>query len=486
MDCSDAPCSVQWLDSLAMPIAGATNFTETGFTAGLYIAQVTNGSGCIAFDSTEISQPDSISVMATVTNLTCNGVCDGSVSIVPSGGVGPYTFTWSTGGTANTENNLCADTVMVVVTDATGCSNTFEFILTEPSAIDLSNVSSTPVTCSAFTTGTATVFPTGGTVAGGYTYSWANCNTGLDIGQFTQQAVNLPAGDFCVTVTDDNGCSVTSAPITVADPGAINITFNTTDVSCNGECDGSIEAVVTGGTPNYNFQWFDAAMTPIGANIDNLMGLCSGDYFLTVTDLNGCSVGPIMTTVQEPIAIDPTATATNETCFGACDGSVTATAIGGQGGVSFQWFDFPGNTPVGIGMTLNNLCAGDYYAVASDLAGCLDTSAIVTIAPAIEIVPNATATAVLCNGDCNGTVNAAPTGGNGGFSFAWTDLSTGMQIGTNASVSNLCPGEYSVLITDVTNCTVLDTVTVGEPTPLCMYFPLQTTVRVDSATVVPL
>src|SRR5690606_35687274 len=131
-------------------------------------------------------------------NVTCNGQNTGSATATVTGGVAPYTYTWSNGATTQTVNNLSAGSKFVYVTDTNGCSTQQNFIITEPNAMVVNASSITRVSCNGQSDGAIAVAVTGGTAP--YTYSWSNNKTGTSIN-------NLSGGSYTVTVTDKNGCT---------------------------------------------------------------------------------------------------------------------------------------------------------------------------------------------------------------------------------------------------------------------------------------
>ena len=117
------------------------------------------------------------------------------------------------------------------------------------------------------------------------THLWSN-------GETTEDLNNISAGTYSVTVTDSNGCQVSSI-VEIIESDEIDITYLNADysgygVSCNGASDGSIDVTVTGGTGNYTYSWNN------GETTEDLSDLSAGTYTLTVTDDNGCQKIPLL------------------------------------------------------------------------------------------------------------------------------------------------------------------------------------------------
>ncbi len=152
-------------------------------------------------------------LMASQTDISCNGGNNGTASVVATFGTGPYTYSWApSGGTAATATGLAAGAYTATVTDAVGAQDTAQFNLTEPTALQASFSAQTNVISNGGHTGSATVSVSGGT--GGYTYSWAPS------GGTAATASGLAAGTYTVTVTDANWCSTTQT-FTITQPAAV-------------------------------------------------------------------------------------------------------------------------------------------------------------------------------------------------------------------------------------------------------------------------
>lgn len=464
--CSVPSCTINWYDANAVLITSGPN-TITNLCSGLYVAEVVNGAGCVMFDSTFVNAPTPIDDVEIVVDDSCNNSCTGSVTVNPTGGIPPYSFAWSTSAnTTNVETGLCAGTVDLTITDAANCSVQFTYTINEPTAIDVSTTNSTDASCGGGTDGTATVFPSGGVPP--YTYEWFDCATGLPVAppQTGQQATNLPAGSYQAVVTDANNCTATTVCIIINDPSPLAVTFTINEPTCNGDCNGSITANVTGGTPNYLYQWLDGGMVAIpGGNGPTLSGLCAGNYFLNITDNNGCTLGPEPVTLTEPAPIVLTPTATDVTCNGQCDGVLDVSITGGVGFISYQWFDDLNNPVAGV-QTFNAACAGDYYVVATDVNGCSATSAMVTVNEPAQLSGNIIVTNPACGGDCLGILDATISGGTGPYTIQWYDGSNSPlppPDGTSLYVDSLCADTYYLEITDAIGCMYVDTAVITEP-----------------------
>ena len=255
----------------------ANTSAVSNLTAGNYSVTITDGSNCQHVDSFTLTQPADMTIQVTTNSAHCNGQATGMANATATGGNSGFIFNWSNSTSGPSNINLAAGNYAVTVTDANSCSSSSTFIIDEPTAITM-NTTSTSVSCFGENNGTANVIPSGG--VGNFTYSWCNGNT-------THNASNLSAGNCTVTVTDDNACTAT-ASVTVQQPAQIQITTSTT----NGNA--SVDTV-TGGASPFTYVWSN------GQTTQDITGLLSGNYVVTVTDNNGCSAAAGVTVLDNQI-----------------------------------------------------------------------------------------------------------------------------------------------------------------------------------------
>lgn len=146
----------------------------------------------------------------------------------------------------------------------------------------------------------------------------------------------------------------------------------------------------------------------------------------------------------------------NVSCNGMCDGAATATSIGFPP-YTFSWA--PG------GQTIQNpidLCPGTHTVTMIDANSCQSTATLTITEPAV-LTSQTSSNAVSCFGDCDGDVTVIPAGGTQPYTFAW-DSAAGNQ--STSTASNLCPGTYTVLVTDANGCTTTNAATVTQPNAL--------------------
>jgi len=216
-----------------------------------------------------------IKVTTTDTNVTCNGSNNGHATAYVTGGISPFTYSWTGGSTLDKATGLSAGSYTVTVTDNDGFAATASVTITQPAALAITLASHTNDLCNGAATATATAnTATGGTTP--YAYSWSP-NGGTNL-----VSNGLTAGNYTVTVTDKQGCTATVS-VSITQPTAITAT--TYMVQDDGTSDGLAAVTPSGGTGPYTYNWYNHG----GATTDTIKGLhAPRNYCCQITDANGC------------------------------------------------------------------------------------------------------------------------------------------------------------------------------------------------------
>ncbi len=497
------------------PTASVTNagLSDTG----VYTVTVTDGNGCTASASTDVSLYALPTPGITGTTTGC-----ASVSLTATGGI---TYAWSGGNSPNTAVNTFTGSGVytVTITNSNGCTAS----------------SGTAVTVFPLPTGTAS---NNGPVCSGSTlnltssleaaYSWSGPNGFISALQNPSLVTNDSSGGlYTVVITNTVGCTAIDSTIAVVNPlpiatatnsgpfcsdayynlylfsggggfgalwsgpngftsssGTASVhpaditaagTYTVTVTDANGCTASANTDVVIYALPTITFSSTFNILCTGGSNgaIDvsvsggaspyyynwsntdttqNLNNLIAGTYQLTVTDANGCSSSSA-DVVSQPAPLNVNLSSTDVSCNGASNGSITTSVLGGTPVYTYQW----NNTA--FTQNLTNLSPGVYVLTVTDANDCTaSSSAIVTQPTAISL--NLTATNALCNGQANGAINDSVSGGTPGYTYNW---STGDQ---TQNITNQGAGTYYLTVTDANSCSATDSAVITEPQPFNISF----------------
>ncbi|MBL0015287.1 MAG: gliding motility-associated C-terminal domain-containing protein [Bacteroidetes bacterium] len=311
--------------------SGATAANAPNLPAGQHIVSVTDANGCVIRDTVTVGQPTQVIANTTMTPVLCNGGSTGTATGTAAGGTPGYTFLWSNGQSSATATGLAAGTYSVTATDANGCTGTRSIIVTEPTPVTVTAVS-TNVICIGGSDGTGTALGAGGTSP--YTFQWSN-------GSQSAFVNNLSAGTHNVTVTDANGCTATTS-ITVTEPPQISLQITGDNAYC--EYDSlDLQSVVTGGVPPYVYQWWSVptAVNDSTANLHYYDVHEDRTYNLMITDQNGCQATASYYVESNP---QPSVAFTVDRTEICDSGTVVFTNLSGPGPLTSFWEFGDGST----------------------------------------------------------------------------------------------------------------------------------------------
>ncbi|MDD2634563.1 MAG: gliding motility-associated C-terminal domain-containing protein, partial [Bacteroidales bacterium] len=257
-------------------VAGQTAQNLSGIGAGTYEVSVIDNYGCSGEASYEVIQPDALTINIEHENVLCRGENNGSAAVSVAGGTSPYAYAWSHGPTSSSLSNLNAGTYSIVVQDYNACSVNDLVVITQPEDFVGLNITTSDVSCFGRYDGMAIATGSGGTPP--YSIHWFQFNEFIASGT---QIASLSAGQYSAHVYDDNNC-VKETLFTIIEPTALLIEAQVSGVSCKGFNDGVISVAVEGGISPYTYLWNS------GDTLGNLSSLKAGNYYVTVTDANGC------------------------------------------------------------------------------------------------------------------------------------------------------------------------------------------------------
>lgn len=468
---------------------GANNFNNV---AGCYTIQVVDLNGCTANTIACITQPLPYQVESLVQNTSCFESNDGSIQLNISGATQPYTYLWSDGASDEDRTNLSAGEYTLEITDINGYSYTETFVVGEPAPLEVianfDAISCFGMSTAITITGSGGTAPYNGTgvftvTAGNYEYVITDANgceatTQVSIIEplpltASATSISLPCtggsgmvevtatggtepytgiGNFEITspgiyeyiITDALGCTITASS-SVSATDAFNFTLSTADALCSSSCDGTIQVVASDFVEPINIIWNDGFEGAIRNE------LCPGQYSFTISDGSGCALQG-NTSISAPLPIVTIVNAQPVLCFDQST-TVNINAQGGVGNFTYSWdnIELVDNTTTAFG--------GTHSYVVTDSNGCsVSDEFIITEPTALSLTISTTA--VLCNGDSNGTATAEVTGGTMPYSFNWSNG------GFSENTFNLAAGQILLVVLDFNNCIVEASSTVLSPSPL--------------------
>jgi PKD repeat protein len=270
------------------------NPTHTYSAPGTYTVTLTISNGNC---QKSISQQITVAlpnVQVSSTDVKCFGANNGTASVSVSGGTPPYSYQWSNNATSPNISNLPPGTYSVTASDAGGCSQIATTTITEPPDLQVT-ITPTHVTCFGGSDGQAIANISGGTPS--YNVIWSNGQTGIT-------ATNLTAGNYTVTVVDQNLCSKTQT-ISITEPPALIVTAIANPSTI---CYGQTSTLVASGAVNYTWNigpGNNLAVSPPSTTT----------YYVTGTDANGCTATAQVELTVIPLPTSPF-TATAIPCYG--------------------------------------------------------------------------------------------------------------------------------------------------------------------------
>lgn len=413
-----------------------TSASASNLLAGNYIVTVTDGNTCtntLAVTINNSNAPTAI-LVGTPTNASC-GAANGSATIQANGGAGNYSYDWSftlNGDNAASLNILPAGSYVVTVTDGNNCTATVAVVINNSNGPVIDNTTVVNASCNQ-SNGSLTISISGGATP--YTYAWSN-----NAANNTPTAANLAPGNYVVTVTDANGCTITQGNDIVLLPAPTISVDIVTPATC-GLDNGAIEIIVSNAGASPSFVWSNAAVT------QNISNLACGTYEVTVTDVGGCTATQTATVVCQGGITNVGGSVQNTSC-GLDNGSISVTATGT--GLSYTWNDatLSGDNPT-------NVADGSYTVTITDASLCIQTAEFDVLASTPISLTEASITNANC-GQTNGSAAVTANNATNPIAYTWSTL----PAQATATATNLGAGTYTVTATDANTCSATLSVTV--------------------------
>ena len=340
--------SIEWSNS-------ATTEDLSNLAPGIYTVTVTNLATCRDSFTFPVDSVAPFEVLADITKPTCNGGRDGAIELTIANGFEPIQIDFGNGfGNGRSLTDLSVGDYPVTIVDGNGCAEESVIEVRELELeLDSSVAAISPPSCFGFDNGKIELNFVNGLPP--YQFDWNDGN-----GMGTNNSLDdLIAGTYTVNVLDQNLCKG-DFEFMVEDPPALELLLDTMDVSCAGEGDGSVAAIVEGGTGDYSYNWSN---NQTSTTINNLT---PGTYSLTVLDENQCEIQGEALIIEPPILGVNVLEERDVICFGDETGLITVEGFGGNPDYEFS----VDGTNFQNSSTLSDLAAGSYTVIIRDQMGC--------------------------------------------------------------------------------------------------------------------
>lgn len=439
----------EWNFGDGSAVSYATSPTHTYSTPGVYTVSLKSTidgwhGSCSETHTMKISVGLAASV-SSITNATCYGQNNGSIVAAGTGGSPAYTYSIDNEmyqGSANF-NNLHAGSYTLSIKDSVGCLAQTNFSISQPTAFQFAPNGTTNASCG-HSDGAILVSAMGGT---GTIQYRLNSGPYLPTGSFS----SLSAGTYTVTIKDANNCTA-STTVAVNDAGGPSLNVvSRTNVSCNGNSDGSIVLNGTGGSGTLQYSINGGAnFQPSGS----FLNLPAGVYGAMVKDALGCAQSAVIN-ITQPTPLRLAVAPSSVSCYGGNNGQISVlAAIGGTGSFSYS---INGNV-FQSGTIFSGLTAGTYTVYLKDAGGCTASTTTLVSQPD-NISTTLNITNATCNGSYNGAITISAIGGVGNYMYSLN----GESFQNLPAFNELAAGSYNVYVQDANNCLYVTNASITEP-----------------------
>jgi len=447
---SIGPDTYTWETNVNGNWSTLSNSTTTlpALSGGTFRFTITGSNGCSNQTQVDVIEPALLAFSdVTIKDIKCLGD-QGTIALTVTGGVTPYSYTYSTPDniiqSSVPEANVNEGVYSLRVVDNNGCQTDYEntIAITQPSralqsTYTLSDFNGYNTSCTGANDAYAQL-----TAAGGNESSYSNYTYALD-GNFQSNSriENIPPGVHTLSIQDGRGCIVMNT-ITITEPAnSITTTLLVkSNVKCDGDNNGQISISASGGLNTYSFSLSDNIQEGTDSNFTNL---APGTYTISVEDKNGCTAEYTDEILLLTPSIHIVSHATNVLCKGGNDGGIQIEADGGDQPLALYWGKDLGTSP-----SLQGLTAGDYVLIVTDRQGCVAHQTTTITEPDLLTVEKSIPIPV-CVGKATGEIRVSVKGGTRPFQYSVDQGSTYLN---NAVIAGLPAGSYTITVKDIHGC----------------------------------
>lgn len=414
-----------------------------------YTITTTDANACSLSNTVTLTAPSAITWSNFLrTNITCNGLQNGSIQATATGGSGGINYILNPGNISNSSGNfspLNIGTYTITATDVNGCSIQTITSITQPNAITTGTFAASNVKCNGGNDGQISAAYLGGT--GSFTYTINPSGISNSTGIFT----GLSAITYTITGTDANGCSKTSS-VTLTEPSKVTITnIVITQPGCSPGNDGTATVSATGGIGLLTY-----SMGGPFSNAAQFSSLTANTFTITVKDANGCTATSSIT-LQNPNGPQISAVqVTHALCFGDNNGSIICSATATAMPMSFTLT--PSNTTNSTGL-FSGLSAGNYVITVNDANLCTATTNASIYEPEKLVIDTFYTVFGTCGSNITEHAIAHATGGIAPYTYELAPITT---TNTTGYFSPVNAGVYTLTVTDNHACTARSILFVSE------------------------
>jgi len=430
--------AVRWLDNNGIEIATGNEILDV--PSGVYSVEVSDDAGCVIEETVTISD-NSGSIDGVITSPTCAGGSDGEIDIAVVGGLAPFSYSWSDGGSFTSIDEditgITAGEYTIIVQDDNGCVFTASFTVSDPAEI-VADETISQVSCNG---GDGEILLTIENAQAPVIVNWTGPDSFVATGE---NIANLEVGIYNYEITDANNCSIMgSVDLTAADE--IIATTEIENVLCGGDSSGSIDLSVVGGVSPLTYLWTDGF--DFSSNIQDIADVPAGTYTVVITDANNCSITEEYDITENP-AMNAEFTIVNPDCA-VDNGSITVVLSGGVITTDYfiSWTDSDGNLLAPLA-TITDLGVGTYIFSGSDDNGCSIDTTIVLTNPDADIT--GLVSHEICPGSADGAIDLTVLDVAEPYTISWSGPDSFAS--NSEDLTGLAPGIYSYLVTGFDGC----------------------------------
>ncbi len=433
-----APYTFIWSGS------ASTTITANDLTAGIHYVTISDYCNS-KIDSVNIISLPALAVSVTsLSQVSCTGGNNGSAVAVATNGVGPFTYSWTTGEVNDTAIMLVDGLNNVTVTD--GCGQLVGSVLiTTALPLSIAITPPSPTSCAGGNNGGATVITTNGSAP--FTFQWSTNSAFSDTLNTNAFATNLINDTNWVRVTD--ACTSKIDSVIIASLPPLTTSMSSWPASCPNKPDGKARVDVYNGAGPFTYAWSNSISTGWVA-----MDLLSGMNYVTVTDVCSLYIDSVNIGVKTPLSASITSSSPTS-CANDTNGTAIVTALDGGLPYSYVW-----SASTSTSDTASNLPVGNHFVTVTDVCGSLVVPFAITSTPVVTA--SISKQNVKCFEQLNGSVIVTPSNGIAPYTYTWGDT-----ILTDSMRTNIGAGLYFITVTD--HCgNFVDSVTINQPGALSL------------------